>query len=159
MFSRMMQTVNKTDNCYPTPQEQKAYLDYAKSLPRRFAASRAVEDHEVKLVDAVLESLTNSQPNIGDFTEAGWVSAADDVRHAVRSLVTGMLMDDGNYADAVSHKHIRDLFSNLDFPANAAEDLFRALKTAIDDTLPPDVSETLAEYLESAVTNAKPVSA
>lgn len=143
MFSRMMQLVNRTDSVYLTPPQQKDVLDYAKSVPRRFAACRAVEAAEDALVAAAVAAV--SPPP----AELGWATADADVRGLVRAVAVGMLIDDPGYAVARWADHLRKKLDFLDAP-DAADAVFAALADAAAATLPPDATDALAPYLEAA---------
>ncbi|MGL4422409.1 MAG: hypothetical protein ACRCZF_17195 [Gemmataceae bacterium] len=150
MFSKMMRLVNTTDNLYLTPPQQKELLDYAKSMPRRFALARSVEDMEVRLIDTAFEKLQEYHPTIGDLADAGWDTSTNDLRYAIRALVNGMLMDDDQYADGTALMHLRTVLFYYDFPTGLGADLMASLRDACREALPPDAFELWDPYLQTA---------
>jgi hypothetical protein len=140
MFSRMMQLVNRTDSVHLTPPQQKDVLDYAKSVPRRFAACRALEAAEDALVDRALAS--------AGAADLGWRSAEADVRGLIRAVAVGALIDDPEYAAARWGRHLARTLDFLDSP-DAADAVFDALRGAAADVLPPDAADLLAPYFDA----------
>lgn len=151
MFSRLLKTVNTTDNLYLTPPQQKDVLDYAKSLPRRFAAARAVQAAETQLVELALKALEASFPELGTPLDLGWDSADDDLRLCLRAVTNEMLMDDTDSADAAVLAHLRRALGYLGVPRGAVEELFAGLRDAAVNTLRPDAFELLAPHFDRAV--------
>jgi hypothetical protein len=151
MYSRMMKLINETDNLHLTPPQQKELLDYAKSLPGRFAALRQIEANEVNIVDAALEAFQQMQPTVGDLTDAGWPNAGDDLRLAVRLILIGWMMDDADYAEAKHLRTLRSQLEYLDLPADAPRDLFVALAAAVPPMISPEASELVASAFQAAV--------
>lgn len=151
MFSRLMKTVNATDNMYLTPAQQKDVLDYAKSLPRRFAAARAVQTAETPLVEQALKAFQAAFPELGTPLDLGWDSADDDLRLVLRALANEMLMDDTDSADGAVLAHLRRSLGYLGVPAGGVEELFAGLRDAAVNTLPPDAFAVLAPHFDRAV--------
>jgi hypothetical protein len=148
--SRFTQLINATDSLYLTPPQQKDVLEYAKSLPRRFAALRSVEELEVRIIDLALEKFSESQPTVGDPAEAGWDSASEDLRHALRTVALGLVMDDGEYADGAAIQTLRTILNNLDWPGDAGADLFESVKQALSELLPADAAAVFLPYWDEA---------
>lgn len=141
MYSRMVQQLNRTDNLYPTPQQQKELLDYARSCPRRFAACRAIEASEDALVGRVLAAVSPD--------DIGWTRAEADLRGLLRTVAVGVLIDDADYATAVWSQHLTSLLDALD-AREVGETALTELKRALADSLPPDAAELVAPYLDAA---------
>jgi hypothetical protein len=153
MFSRMMQMVNDNDSLHLSTHQQKELLDYAKSLPRRFAAVRSLEANESKVIARCLEAFADAQPGLGEPAEWGWESAEDDLRACLRAIAQGVLMDDPDYPEARSFAHLR---ATLGFyEVSAAGDLFGGLWTACRELLDPAAAEVLEPYLSRAVEAAE----
>jgi hypothetical protein len=150
MFSRMMKLVNATDSLHLTPPQQKDVLDYAKSLPRRFAAARAVQAAETHLVEHALKAVQAAFPELGTPLDLGWDSADDDLRLCLRAITNEMLMDDTDSADAVVLAHVRRSLGYLGVPAAAVEELFAGLRDAAVNALKPDAFELLAPHFDRA---------
>lgn len=151
MFSRMMKLVNATDSLYLTPPQQKDVLDYAKSLPRRFAAARAVQAAETPLVEQALKAFQAAFPELGTPLDLGWGSADDDLRLVLRALANEMLMDDTDSAEGAVLAHLRRSLGYLGVPAGAIEELFAGLRDAAVNTLKPDAFALLAPHFDRAV--------
>lgn len=141
MFSRMMQLVNRTDSVHLTPPQQKDVLDYAKSVPRRFAACRALEAAEDTLVERALAAVGAA--------DLGWRTAEADVRGLIRAVAVGALIDDPEYAAARWGGHLARTLDFLDAP-DGADAVFDALRGAAADLLPPGAADLLAPYFDAA---------
>lgn len=151
MFSRMMKLVNATDSLNLTPPQQKDVLDYARSLPRRFAAARAVQAAETQLVELALKAVQAAFPELGPPPDLGWDSADDDLRLALRAITAEMLMDDTDAAEGAALAHLRRALGFLGIPQPAVEELFAGLRDAAVNTLKPDAFELLAPHFDRAV--------
>jgi Phycobilisome protein len=156
MMSRMMKTVNATDNLYLTPAQQKEMLDYARSLPRRFAAVRTVEENEQQLVAGAFEVLEENQPHYGDFSEYGWDSAATDLRLVLRTLCQAVLVDDPDLVETKILEHLRKNLTYLDLPTEAVQGLFAGLVATAERLLPPDAYDMLAPQFGQLVMSMAP---
>jgi hypothetical protein len=147
MFSRMMQTVNRTDSQYLSPPQQKEVLEYAKGLPARFKAARAVEELEADIAAKALAEWEAAHPELGTAAEFGWPEAVADLRGVIRAAVLGLLMDDTDYAETRAALTLRRALGFLDVSAAAANDLFAVLADAAREALPPQHAEVYAPYL------------
>jgi Phycobilisome protein len=151
MYSKMMKLINETDNLHLTPPQQKELLDFARALPNRFAALRQIEANEVHIVDAALDAFQQLQPTVGDLADAGWPTATDDLRLAIRLIIVGWLMDDAEYAEAKHLRTLRQQLEYLDLPADAPRDLFVALSEAVAPLVSPETHEMVAPAFRAAV--------
>lgn len=147
MFSRLMQTVNRTDNQYLTPPQQKDVLDYAKGLPARFKAVRAVEELEAEIAAKALAEWEAAHPELGVAADFGWPEAVGDLRLVVRAAALGALMDDTDYAEARAASTLRRALGFLELPAGAIADVFTVLADAARDALPPQHADAYVPYL------------
>jgi hypothetical protein len=151
MFSRMMKAINASDSLYLSPQQKRDVAEYAKSLPERFAAARAVEKAEGRIVDRALAALRAAHPDLADLAGAGWESAEDDLRLALRAVVQGVLMDDPDVAEATVLDHLRRTLGYLNLPDDAPRDVFAGLRAAAEAALPAEAFALLAPDLDRAV--------
>lgn len=147
MLSRMMRLINATDSLHLTPPQQREVLDYAKSLPARFQAARAVEELEPDIAARALAEWEQAHPELGPAAEFGWPEAAGDLGTVVRAAALGLLMDDPNYAEARAAATLRAALGFLDVPVGAVNDLFSTLTDAALETLPPAAADLYAPYL------------
>lgn len=148
MFSRMMQLVNQADSQYLSPPQQKDVLEYARSLPGRFKAARAVEAREAELAARALAAWEQAHPEMGSAADFGWPEAAADLRLVLRAAALGVLMDDPDYADARAGATLRRTLGFLDVSAGATDGVFAALADAARDGLPPAAADLIAPPLE-----------
>lgn len=151
MFSRMMQTLNATDNLYLTPAQQKDMLDYARSLPKRFAAARVIQDAEPTIIAATLERFGQKQPTLADLAGFGWDTATDDLTLALRAIVQGVLMSDPTMADAKVLTWLRQVLGHWDFSPEAIRQLFESLAETVADVLSPESISLVQPYFGAAI--------
>ncbi|MBA4187534.1 MAG: hypothetical protein C0467_05890 [Planctomycetaceae bacterium] len=152
----MMQTVNSTDSVNMNSSHQKEVLDYAKSLPPRFKAARAVEEMEAEVATRTVKEWEQAHPELGAVADLGWPEAVADVRVVLRAAALGMLMDDTDYAETRSAITVRRALDFLDVPAGAVNDLFNVLANTARETLPPAAADLLYPYLSCLAASARP---
>ncbi|WP_439627330.1 hypothetical protein [Gemmata sp.] len=159
MSSRIVQTVNQADSQYLNPNQQKDVLDYARSLPARFTAARAVQEAEGEIASRVLKEWEQSHPELGPAADLGWPEAAADLRVVVRAAALGVLMDDPDYAEARAAGTLRRTLEFLDVPTGASNDLFALLAATAREALPAAAADLLVPHLTrlTAVSRPAPV--
>jgi hypothetical protein len=151
MYSRMMKTVNATDNMYLSPQEQGSLLEYTRSLPKRFEAARLVQAKEMEIVEHCYEQLRRMYPNFERYHKHGWDKGYRDTQLVLRYNVQGMLMDDAEIATDKLFGWLRTLFAGLDLTPNLVRDTFAALAGACRAKLPADAFALLEPHLNRTI--------
>ena len=156
MFSRMMQLVNRFDSLHPTPAQQKELLDYAKSVRPRFAALRAVQAGEDRIVELSLHAWQQAFPDLGEPADFGWPTADADLRGAVRAIAMGTVLDDPEFAETSVLLTFRRTLDYADVPAEAVHGLFASLLEAARESLPDDHFRACEPYFQAATDAARP---
>ena len=159
MFSQMARLVNRFDSLHPTPAQQKELLDYAKSARPRFAALRAVQAGEDRIVELTFQAWQQAFPDLGEPTEYGWPTADADLRGAVRAIALGTVLDDQEFAESSVLLTLRRTLDYADVPAEAVHGLFAALVEAARESLPGDHFRACEPYFQAAANAARPQAA
>jgi hypothetical protein len=157
--SRIVQTVNQADSQHLNPNQQKDVLDYARSMPTRFTAARAVQESEAEIAARVLNEWEQSHPELGSAADLGWPEAAADLRVVVRTAALAMLMDDPDHSEARAAGTLRRTLEFLDVPTGASNDLFALLAATAREVLPAAAADLLVPHLTrlTAVPRPAPV--
>ncbi|MBL8794011.1 MAG: hypothetical protein JNM56_08900 [Planctomycetia bacterium] len=151
MYSRLMKTVNRTDNLYLTPEEQNELLDYARSLPRRFEAARLIEAREQTIVAQCYERLRDLYPQFEHYHKDGWDKGYRDTQLVLRYNVQAMLMDDPDIAVDKLFGWLRTLLAGLDLTPQLVRDTFTCLRDACAAQLPAEAQALLEPHLNRTI--------
>lgn len=156
MISTLMQILNRTDSLIPTPQQQKELLDYGKSIAPRFAALRAIQQQEDRIVELTLTAWQQAFSDLGDPADYGWTSADADLRGAIRSITLGMVLDDLHYAEQTCLLTLRRTLEYAEIPADAIHGLFAGLHEAVRAVIPNDTAQYSGKFFQQAMKFAEP---
>ncbi|MGL6076460.1 MAG: hypothetical protein ACRC8S_20085 [Fimbriiglobus sp.] len=156
MLSRMMQTINRSDNLYLSPKEQKEILQYARSIPGRFAAVRALQAEEVRIVSRALAALGESEYLAVSLEAQGWTSAVDDLKLILRTIALAVLTEDEQVLETRVLSHLRRKLRYLDFPHDATYSLFLSLISFTETQLAAEHCEIITPYFEPLLTTMTP---
>jgi hypothetical protein len=156
MLSRMMQTINRSDNLYLSPREQKEVLRYAKSIPNRFAAVRALQAEEPRIVDRALAALGESEYLAVSLEAQGWTAASNDLKLILRTIALAVLTEDDQILETRVLSHLRRKLRYLNFPPDATYSLFLSLISFTETQLAAEHCEMITPYFEPLLTTMTP---
>ena len=151
MYSRALKTLNKSDGRYLTPEEQQAVLDFGKSLPLRFEASRVVEKIEADVVRLVIEDMRRKYPRFETFHDRAWDKAHRDIELTLRYLVQAMLLDDVEVATDKLLVWMRTILASFNMTPQFVRDTYVSLREAVRRLAPAEAYNLLAPHLENAI--------